>query len=175
MEQPRPDDAHIVAEAMKAFHADDAARMRDILGRHPVVRGMVNEPIGPFDSPAIIRVRSREMVDVLLEAGADINGRSRWWAGGFGILDCAPLDVAEYAIERGAAVDVHAAARLGLLDTLRGLLAGDPALVHARGGDGQTPLHMAANAEVAAVLLDAGADINARDVDHESTAAQYMT
>jgi hypothetical protein len=34
-------------------------------------------------------------------------------------------------------------------------------------------LHVAANAEVAAVLVDAGADINVRDIDHESTAAQY--
>jgi len=32
----------------------------------------------PFDSPAIVGARSREMVDVLLDAGADINARSRW-------------------------------------------------------------------------------------------------
>jgi hypothetical protein len=50
----------------------------------------------------------------------------------------------------------------------------DPQLVHARGGDGQLPLHFAATVEIAALLLDHGADINARDIDHESTAAQYM-
>ena len=59
------------------------------------------------------------MLDVLLEAGADINARSQWWAGGFGVLDLAQPDVATYAIERGATVDAHAAARLGLADTLR--------------------------------------------------------
>jgi hypothetical protein len=115
------------------------------------------------------------MLDVLLDAGADINGRSRWWAGGFGILDCASTEVASYAIERGATVGVHAAARLGLIDDLRAMLAQDAALAHSRGGDGQTPLHMARTVEAASALLDAGADIDARDVDHESTPAQYMT
>jgi ankyrin repeat protein len=47
-------------------------------------------------------------------------------------------------------------------------------LVHARGGDGQTPLHFASSIEIAEFLLDHGAEIDARDVDHESTPAQYM-
>jgi ankyrin repeat protein len=71
-------------------------------------------------------------------------------------------------------VDAHAAARLGLIDRLRELIAADPALVNARGGDGQTPLHFATTIEVAEFLLDRGADIESRDVDHESTPAQYM-
>ena len=78
------------------------------------------------------------------------------------------------AIKRGAVVTVHAAARLGMIDRLKELIAGDPALVNARGGDGQTPLHFASTIEISAYLLDQGADINARDVDHESTPAQYM-
>ncbi|TMQ00196.1 MAG: ankyrin repeat domain-containing protein, partial [Verrucomicrobia bacterium] len=79
-----------------------------------------------------------------------------------------------YAIQRGAVVDAHAAARLGLIDRLRELISTNPSLVHARGGDGQTPLHFASTVEVAQYLLDHGADIDARDVDHESTPAQYM-
>lgn len=163
-----------LAEAMTAFHADDAAAMRSVLARHPELRPRLNEPIGPFDSPAIIHVKSREMLDVLLDAGADINGRSQWWAGGFGLLDMVKPDLAAYAIERGATVDAHAAARLGRVETLRELLAGDPQLIHARGGDGQTPLHFASTIEVADLLIAAGADLSARDVDHESTPAQYM-
>jgi ankyrin repeat protein len=163
-----------VNEAMAAFGADDPVAMRSVLARHPELRPKLNEPIGPFDSPAIIHVRSREMLDVLLEAGADINSRSQWWAGGFGLLDMAGPEVAAYAIERGARLDAHSAARLGRLGTLRELLAGDPTLVHARGGDGQTPLHCASTIEVADALIAAGADLNARDVDHESTPAQYM-
>ena len=114
------------------------------------------------------------MIDVLLAAGADINAKSQWWAGGFGFLHTADPERAEYAIERGAVVDVHAAARLGRLDRLRELIEGDPQSVQARGGDGQTPLHFARTVEIAAYLLDHGADIDARDIDHESTPAQWM-
>src|SRR5882672_5437425 len=117
-----------------AFKKDDAVFFRKLVKRYPEAKTKINEPIAAFDSPAIIHVRSPEMLDALLEAGADINGRSRWWAGGFGLLDSAKPELAAYAIKRGAIVDVHAAARLGMLDKLGQLLAADPALVHARGG-----------------------------------------
>jgi ankyrin repeat protein len=61
-----------------------------------------------------------------------------------------------------------------MTEKLRELLAADPTLVHARGGDGQTPLHFASTVAVAELLLNHGADIDALDVDHESTPAQYM-
>jgi ankyrin repeat protein len=158
----------------KAFHANDAGWLRKLLGRYPEYKRLINEPIGPFDSPAIANVRGREMLDVLLEAGADIDAKSRWWAGGFGLLHSAEPDLAAYAVRRGATVDVHAAARLGILDKLRELVTADPQFLHARGGDGQTPLHFAGTIEIASFLLDHGADIDARDLDHESTPAQWM-
>lgn len=61
-----------------------------------------------------------------------------------------------------------------MADRLKELIAADPELVRAPGGDGKTPLHFASTVEIAAYLLDRGADIDARDVDHESTAAQYL-
>jgi ankyrin repeat protein len=158
----------------QAFHANDAPQLRQLLDRYPEFKRKLNDPIGDFDSPAITNVRTREMLDVLLAAGADLNAKSRWWAGGFGLLHNAEPGLAAYAIQRGATVDVHAAARLGLIGQLRELIATDPTLVHARGGDGQMPLHFASTVETAKFLLDHGADINARDVDHESTAAQWM-
>ena len=167
-------EADPVELAKAAFAADDATSLRRLLARHPELKAMVNEPICPFDSPPINWVRSRAMLDALLEAGADIDARSRWWAGGFGILDGADPELAAYAIRRGATVTVHAAARLGMVERLRELTSADPALVHARGGDGQTPLHFAGTVEVARHLLERGADVDARDVDHESTPAQYM-
>ncbi|MEP7346790.1 MAG: ankyrin repeat domain-containing protein, partial [Gemmatimonadaceae bacterium] len=96
-----------------------------------------------------------------------------WWAGGFGVLD-SDHGLDSFLIERGATVDVHAAARIGMPDRLETLISADPSLVRARGGDGQTPLHFAANVEVARYLLDHGAEIDALDVDHESTPAQWM-
>src|ERR1043166_5571522 len=158
----------------KAFKTDEVVLLRKLIQRFPEMKAKVNEPVAAFDSPAIIHARSPEMLDALLEAGADINARSRWWAGGFGLLDCAGPELASYAIKRGAMVDAHAAARLGMMEKLRELIASNPTLVHARGGDGQTPLHFAKTVEIAEFLLEHGADINARDVDHESTPAQWM-
>ncbi len=164
-----------IEQIKTAFHQDDAASVRELLGRHPDLKTKINEPLADFDAPVILGVRSREMLEVLLAAGADINAKSRWWAGGFGLLHLASRELALYAIERGARIDVHAAARLGLLEKLTELVATtDPELVHARGGDGQTPLHFANTIEIAQYLLDHGAAIDARDVDHESTPAQWM-
>lgn len=168
------DSTEVLRQAHEAFHADDAAAVRRLLAEHPALKARINDPAFEFDSPAIMRVRSRDMLDVLLDAGADINAHSKWWAGGFGLLDTASPELAAYAIERGAVITAHAAARLGLLDQLRALVDADPAVVHARGGDGQTPLHFASTVEIAEYLLDHGAAIDTRDIDHESTPAQYM-
>jgi ankyrin repeat protein len=161
-----------------AVRANDAALVRQVLQRHPALKSRLNEPLPNFDfeAPAMIGAvnrGNREMVDVLLDAGADINARTRWWAGSFGVFDGDPK-LASFLIERGAYVDIHAAARLGMFDRVKELVEGDPALVHARGGDGQMPLHFAATVEIAAYLLEHGAEIDVRDIDHESTAAQYM-
>src|SRR4030095_16223623 len=93
----------------RAFKTDDAVFLRKLLERFPQMKARVNEPVAAFDSPAILHARSPEMLDALLEAGADINGRSRWWAGGFGLLDSAEPKLAAYAIKRGAGVDAHSA------------------------------------------------------------------
>src|ERR1041385_8072938 len=101
----------LMESVQRAFHKDDAATVRSLLAQHPELKQLVNAPIGPFDSPPICNVRSKPMLDVLLDAGADINAKSKWWAGGFCLLDSANDDLARYAIERGAHVEVHAAAR----------------------------------------------------------------
>jgi len=68
---------------------------------------------------------------------------------------------------------VHEAARAGLTDELREMLARDNSLVDAKGMDARTPLHCAGTVPVAALLLDHGARIDARDEDHDSTPAQW--
>lgn len=162
-----------------AVKANSASLVREVLARHPSLRSSINEPLPNYGyhAPAIIAAvnhGNREMIDALLDAGANINERSRWWAGSFGVLDAASAELAPYLISRGAVLDIHAAARLGMISHVREFLRADPQLVHARGGDGQLPLHFASTVEIAALLLDSGADIEARDIDHESTALQYM-
>ena len=169
-----PETETALEQIKNALRADDSEKVRELLNRHPELKERINDPVGPFDSPAISSVRSRSMLDTLLNAGADINARSQWWAGGFGLLDSATPDLATYAIERGAVIDAHSASRLGLIAKLRELIARDPTLVHARGGDGQTPLHFASTVEIAAFLIDHAAQIDVRDIDHESTPAKWM-
>ncbi len=161
----------------RAVSTGDAAALTDLLRDRPDLKAKLDDPLFVFDTPAVVCAASRghrAVIDVLLDAGAGINSRSKWWAGSFGVLDSSDPETAAYLIERGANVDAHAAARLGMFDKLKELISADPALVHARGGDGQTPLHFAGTVEIAAYLIDHGADIDARDVDHESTAAQYL-
>ena len=163
-----------ISDFVAAVKAKDALRVRSLLTATPVLRTFIDRPLFHFGAQAIVTAKDdRRMVDTLLEFGANINVRSDWWAGGFGVLDDTDPEQAAWLIERGARVDIHAAAALGRFDDVRTMLAADPSLVHARGGDGQRPLHFASTTAIIDLLLDHGADINARDVDHESTAAQY--
>jgi len=160
-----------------AIGANDTEAVASVLDHFPAVRARLNEPVhgGSFGSTALlgaVQQRNRDMIELLLRAGADIHQRSHWWAGGFGVLDD-DHDLAEFLIARGARVDAYAAARHGMLDRLEGLVANDPGVARMRGGDGQTPLHVAKNVEVARYLVEHGAEIDALDVDHESTPAQY--
>ena len=69
---------------------------------------------------------------------------------------------------------IHEAARAGLTDELAEMLAKDPSLIDAKGIDARTPLHCAGTVAAAALLLDRGARIDARDEDHNSTPAQWL-
>jgi hypothetical protein len=165
-----------VEQFLGALRARDIDRVRALLESSGDVRAAVNAPIGPFNSrPVALVKKDLALVDLLREHGADLDMKSDWWAGGFGLLeyDCTPEEAAPL-IARGAHVDVFAAAHLGLFDRLRELVDRDPSLVRARGGDGKTALHCARTVEIAEYLLDRGADPDARDVDHESTPAQYL-
>jgi ankyrin repeat protein len=162
-----------------AIRANDAAAVRAALGDHPDLTSTIDDalPHGAFGETAMLaaaRQRNLEIVDLLLGAGADINVGSHWWAGSFTVLDDTDAAFLPALVERGARMTPHAAARLGMLDRLRAIVDADPAAVHLRGGDGQLPLHFAASVEVADFLLSRGAAIDAIDVDHESTAAQWM-
>lgn len=175
--------ADAVEQFKTAVQAGDADCLKDLFARHPALRSKVDEPWFSFDAPAIVHAAGsgdRELIDVLLDHGADINLRSRWWAGGTSPLQAVSAsmlsynpELAAYLIERGAVVDALVAAGLNMPEKLEELVNADPDAVHAQGTDGMTPLHLAATPEIAGFLLDHGADINARDLDHHGTPAQW--
>jgi ankyrin repeat protein len=161
----------------RAVHDRDAVALRRVLADSEDARAAINEPLFGFDSPALVAVAEGgdlALIDTLLDFGADPNRRSSWWAGGFHPLHAAQGPVADRLLAAGAVPDACAAARLDQPDLLRKILAADPSRVHERGGDGQTPLHFARSPEVVDMLLRAGADPDARDIDHRSTPAQWM-
>ncbi len=166
----------VIEQFKQAVNTDDTEAAARLLRQHSSLAARINEPWFAFDTPAIVAAASRgnrEMVDVLLEHGADINAKSSWWAGGFGVLHHDHHDLARYLIGRGAYVDPHAAAALGMLETLEKMVAEDPSVVNQRGPDGQVPLHFAKSREIIDFLLAHGADIDMRDIDHGSTPAQW--
>ena len=158
-----------------AFQRYDAAAVRRLFETHQELRERINAAAFPFNTPALVACANDvAMVEVLLEFGADPNKRSEWWAGGFHALHSATGAAADRLIAAGAIPDACAAAHLDRADMLAQMLAEQPERVHERGGDGQTPLHFARSRAVVDLLLAAGADIDARDVDHRATAAEWM-
>ncbi len=159
-----------------AVREGDAQTARALLSKHADIRAKINEPRFDFDSPALHQAKKNlPLVDVLLEYGADINARSTFWAGGFGILEYGlTLEQARPLMERGAKLTAWAAAGLGLTLELKAIIQATPDVVRQRGGDGKTVLHCAATREIAEILVDAGAELDAVDQDHNATALQYL-
>lgn len=158
---------------VSAVKAGDVAGVRELLDGNRDVAASINAPLFDFKgTAAITAARNLEMLDLLLAHGADINAKSDWEHGGFGILEQVAPDQAEALISRGAHLDVWAASHLGKLAELRALIESDPALVNAKGGDGKRPLHYASSVEIAELLLAQGAEIDVLDDDHSSTPAQ---
>jgi ankyrin repeat protein len=162
-----------VAAFRDAINGADQARVEQLL-RLPHVRKRVNDPMFAFGQRAThIAARSEPLLAALLQAGADVHLKSDWENGPFTVLDRCDERTARYLLSNGATLTPNVAARLGWLDELRALVTADADLAHARGGDGQQPLHEARSVAIADLLLDSGADIDARCIDHHSTPAQY--
>ena len=171
------------AEYIEAVNQGDADRVKSLLAANDALLEFIDAPWFAFDAPAIVfaaAMVNRPLIEVLLDAGADIDAKSSWWAGGTSALQHAAgsmlsynRELAEYLIEQGATIDAHSAAGLDMSDTLAQLICENPEVVNAPGSDGMSPLHFAATPRIAELLLAHGADINLRDRDHYGTAAQW--
>lgn len=158
-----------------AIEQCDVDAVRDLFEQNRELVAEVNSKVFAFDSAAIFVCRHNiEMVDLLLHHGADINSKTGWAAGGFGILEGIEPELAGPLIERGAIVDIWAAVSLDKMDRVQALLNDAPHLITAGGGDGVHPLHYARSVEMIDVLVARGADVNARCTDHGSTPIQYL-
>lgn len=160
-----------------------ADKVKSLLANNSELKTYIDAPWFSFDAPAIVHAAGRgdrPLIDVLLDAGANIDVKSSWWAGGTSALMHATgsmlrynKEIAEHLIERGATVDAHAAAGLDMLDKLAALISDNPDSVNQLGSDGMSPLHFSATPRIAELLLKHGADINLRDRDHNGTAVQW--
>jgi ankyrin repeat protein len=156
-----------------AVHGGDIPRTQQLLSSAHV-RKRINDPMFAFGQRAAhIAAKNETMLAILIAAGANVNMKSDWENGPYAVLDNADEGTARFLLARGATLTPNVAARLGWLDELRTLVGADAALVHARGGDGQQPLHEAKTVAIADFLLDHGAGIDVRCIDHQSTPAQY--
>src|SRR6266852_2844957 len=117
-----------------AVEAGDVDHVRQLLRSHRDLVSRINEPMFGFYSPAVQVARANlALLDVLLAHGADLNVRSSWEKGGFGVLEQVNPGQAAPLIARGARIDIWAAANLGMMAELAALVTSNPALVHAKG------------------------------------------
>jgi hypothetical protein len=82
----------------------------DVLSRYPVLKGMLNEPVGPFDAPVIIHVKSRGLLDASARRWRRHQRPQPMVGRRFRSARLGAARLASYAIERGATVTIHAAA-----------------------------------------------------------------
>lgn len=151
---------------------DVSATQRLLSSLH--VRARINDPMFPFGQRAAhIAATNPALLRALIAAGADMQMKSAWENGPYTVLDNATEETARLLLAHGATLTPNVAARLGWLDELRALVHADGPQVHARGGDGQQPLHEARTVAIADFLLDHGAGVDVRCIDHASTPAQY--
>ncbi|MEO1235188.1 MAG: ankyrin repeat domain-containing protein [Planctomycetota bacterium] len=160
---------------VSAVEAGDVEEAERLFDEHPECGERINEPVGRFGETLLFAVRRNLPVfDWLVERGADVNRKSDWGPGGFGLAEDQPPEVALPLLERGVEEDIWVAVRLERFDRVRALLDRDASRVTARGGDGKHPLHDAQSPEMVDLLVERGADVHARDIDHGSTPVQYL-
>jgi ankyrin repeat protein len=127
--------------------------------QQPVVPA--NSEQGFFD--AIRKGDSAKVNDMLKQQPALINAHAK---NGASVIQYAVYanhpEIAEAFIATGVEPNIFEAAATGRVDRVRQLLKQDPNLAHAWSPDGWTALHLNFNhLDVAKVLIDAGADLNA--------------
>ena len=175
----QPQNSQEEKDFFSAVKAGDLATVKRMAGERKELLSAYDydEFGGPCLNLVVGHRANLEMAQALLELGADVNQKSDWWAGPWSpallSLNYNDNGIAKFLLTKGAEVDVHLAAGLSLVDRLEEILDEDPKKIQERGGDGCLPLHFSGSPAVVDLLIDRGADMEARDIDHYSTAVHW--
>ena len=129
-----------VPDACAAARLDRVDWLAEILHNDPT---RVHERGGDGQTPLHF-ARSRRVVDLLIEAGADLDAvdadhrstPAQWMLDDADGPEESRIAIARYLVERGAKADIFLAAALGLTDKARELLEADPSLLSLRTSQG---------------------------------------
>lgn len=166
-------------EFFRILSVGDQEQIRALVAKAPAILDSFNyRSFGATPLTMACFANRPAIVELLLELGADPNKKSDWYMGPWSPLHCAIFrgdkELSKLLLSHGAILDAHTAAGLGDCPAVTRLLDADPTRVNERGGDGCFPLHFADTVEVAQLLLERGAEIDGRCIDHYSTPVQYL-
>jgi uncharacterized protein len=144
----------------QAIREGDCARVEQLLQTQPELISATEDKGSPLHFATI--ENKREIVDLLLAHGADLNARDgefnmtpAGWANEKG-----HLQMVQYLFERGAVVNLYSAAAFGLIDRVRQCLSKEQDSINEKQHYG-TALHEASlwgHPEIVKLLIASGAD-----------------
>jgi RNA polymerase sigma factor (sigma-70 family) len=175
-QRPSRDD-NFTRKVMNLFNATiagDTALVKALLAEDPGLAnasGILKSALWNSETPALqvaVMYGRKDIVDLLLAHGADINERDKRW--GFTALhqaidleflpDYAVLNMVDFLLARGAQKDIFAFLWLEDIEGVKKLLEQDPALVNASGPNNATPICHASGPEMLRLLLEHNADLS---------------
>ncbi len=166
----------------RSIEAGDIAAAGRLLDDQPDLIHVRNADTERWDEPTALHCAAKhgrlDMVKLLVECGTEVysNPLASYpavmvaaWNKHQAIVDYFLRDIPDKAIGTNKlGVTINLAARQGWIDIVRKHIAADPLAVHQRGWIGDTPLHWPAHngfADIVTLLLDAGADIEADEIN----------
>jgi ankyrin repeat protein len=165
-------------ELFAASRAGDAVAAWRVLERSPELARVTGpHPIWGGEPTALhlaVENGRTDVASMLLKLGADPNHPSDMYDGWTPLLIAAGRQsraLVELLLSHGAHVDAWEAAALGDLPRLEAIIDADPEVVRTHRANDAPPLHFAATPEVARLLIDRGAVLDAVD-KYGSTAAR---
>jgi ankyrin repeat protein len=167
------------------FHAienGDEIQAAALLDEHPGLLHVRNADAEKWDELTALHAAAKRghlaIVRLLVDRGAEVysNPMNTYppvivaaWAKHQAVVDYFLKEIPDKAAGTNRlGVAVNLAARMGWINLVRAHIAADPLAVHQRGWIGDTPLHWPAHngfSDIVTLLLDAGADIEADEIN----------